>query len=216
MPNRIIGWNVGLTGRAKLLNRHGASMSSSVARRRQPGRTPRTPQAASSRRPIIWSTLVVTTIWAIGTAAYFASRGDVSRPMADMQASYEKRIADLRAEFDHTTNQQLLDQSRIQQQVDALLQRQATLGQQTAATTDDQLATGSTSAKSPDASSIASASPVAKPARAPEVTKRASVRHRHGLRAQRRPAARPQQHAGDQAAPAAAQVDLGQRSYAPE
>jgi hypothetical protein len=186
-------------------------MSSSVTRRRQPSRTPRPSQGSGWRRPVIWSVLIVTTVWSIAAAAYFALRKDDTQPMAAMQASYEKRIADLRAEFDRTTNQQLLDQKQIQQQLDALLQRQAALEQHTPTTADDQLATGSTSTKEPEASSMASAPPVAEPPRAQGVTKSASVRHRHGLRA-----SEPQQHAGQQPAPASAQMDLGARSYAPE
>src|SRR5262249_9721053 len=111
-----------------------------------------------------------------------------------------------RAEFDRTTNQQLLDQKQVQQQLDTLLHRQAALEQRGPQAADDQLATGSTRAKEPEASSIASAPPVAEP---PRATKSANVRHRHGLRGQRRPAAKPQQHAGQQPAPAPAQVDLG-------
>src|SRR5499427_2087037 len=163
-------------------------MSSSVTRR-QTSRALRSSQASGWRRPVIWSVLVVTTVWSIAAAAYFALRKDDTQPMAEMQAGYEKRIADLRTEFDRATNQQLLDQKQIQQQLDALLQRQAALEQHTPTTADDQLATGSTSAKEPEASSIANEPPVAEPDRAPGVTKRAGVRHRHRLRAQHRPAA---------------------------
>ena len=191
-------------------------MSSSVTRR-QTSRALRSSQASGWRRPVIWSVLVVTTVWSIAVAAYFALRKDDTQPMAEMQAGYEKRIADLRAEFDRATNQQLLNQKHIQQQLDALLQRQAALEQHAPATVDDQLATGSTSAKEPEASSIASAPPVAEFPRATGVAKPASVRHRHGLRARRRPAVKPQQHAGQQQpASAPAQVDLGARTYAPE
>ena len=185
--------------------------SSSVTRRRQPTRTPRPPQGSGWRRPVIWSVLIVTTLWSIAAARYFALRKDDTQPMAEMQAGYEKRIADLRTEFDRTSNQQLLDQKRIQQKVDELLQRQATLEQRTPTTTDDQLATGSTSAKVPEAGAQA----IAEPPRAAPATKPASVRHRHGMRA-KRPAVKPQQHAGQQPAPAPAQVDVGARAYAPE
>jgi TolA-binding protein len=95
-------------------------MSSSVARRRQPSRTPRPSQGSGWRRPVIWSVLIVTTLWSIAAAAYFALRKDDTQQMAEMQAGYEKRVADLRTEFDRTTNQQLLDQKRIQQQFDEL------------------------------------------------------------------------------------------------
>ena len=190
-------------------------MSPSGTRRRQPSRTPRTSQGSGWRRPLIWSVLTVTTVWSIAAAAYFALRKDDTQPMAEMQAGYEKRIADLRTEFDRTTNQQLLDQKQIQQKLDALVQRQAALEQHTATAADDRLATGSTSAKEPEASSIASEPSVAGPDRAAGVTKPAGVRHRYRLRAQRRPAGKPQQHAGQQPAPAPAQV-TGARTYAPE
>jgi hypothetical protein len=95
-------------------------MSSSVTRR-QTSRALRSSQASGWRRPVIWSVLVVTTVWSIAVAAYFALRKDDTQPMAEMQAGYEKRIADLRAEFDRATNQQLLNQKQIQQQLDALL-----------------------------------------------------------------------------------------------
>jgi hypothetical protein len=168
--------------------------------------------------PAIWSALVVTAVWSIATGAYFAFRDDVTHPMTEMQTNYAKRIADLRAQFDRNRSQQFLDQERIQQQLNALLQWQATSEQHTSALTDDQLTAGSISAKAPDSGSIAGGPPVAEPARATAVStpKTASTRHRHGPRAKRRPAARLQQHGGDQAAPAAAQLDLGQRSFAPE
>jgi len=186
-------------------------MSSSVARRRQPSRTPRPSQGSGWRRPVIWSVLIVTTLWSIAAAAYFALRKDDTQQMADMQAGYEKRVADLRTEFDRTTNQQLLDQKRIQQQLDELLQRQATLEQHAPTTANDQLATGSISAKEPEAG----APSVAETPRATPAAKPANVRHRHRMRA-KRPAAKPQQHAGQQPAPAPAQVDVGARAYAPE
>src|SRR5215831_16352462 len=110
-------------------------MSSSVTRR-QTSRALRSSQASGWRRPVIWSVLVVTTVWSIAVAAYFALRKDDTQPMAEMQAGYEKRIADLRAEFDRATNQQLLNQKQIQQQLDALLQRQAALEQHAPATVD--------------------------------------------------------------------------------
>jgi hypothetical protein len=97
--------------------------------------------------------LIVTTVWSIAAAPYFALRKDDTQPIAEKQAGYEKRIADLRTEFDRATNQQLLDQKQIQQKLDALLQRQAALERHTPTTADDQLATGSTSAKEPEASS---------------------------------------------------------------
>ena len=185
--------------------------SSSVTRRRQPTRTPRPSQGSGWRRPVIWSVLIVTTLWSIAAAAYFALRKDDTRQMADIQAGYEKRVADLRTEFDRTTNQQLLDQKRIQQQLDELLQRQAALEQHAPTPADDQLPTGSINAKEPEEG----APTVAETPRAAPAAKPAIVRHRHGTRA-KRPVAKPQQHAGQQLAPAPAQVDAGARAYAPE
>jgi hypothetical protein len=193
-------------------------MSPSVSRRRQPGRTPPPSQGRSSRMPAVWSALIVTAVWSGATGAYFAFRDDVTQPMAEMQITYEKRIADLRAQFDRTTSQQFLDQERIQQQLNALLQWQASLEQHTSASANDQSATGSISVNAPDRGSIASGPPAAELSRAMPVStpKSASARQGHRPRAQRRPAARLQQPGGDQAAPAAAQLDLGQRSFAPE
>ena len=193
-------------------------MSHSISRRRKPGGTPRPSQGRSSRMPAIWSALIVTAVWSIATGAYFAFRGDVTQPMTEMQIAYEKRISDLRAQFDRTMSQQLLDQERVQQQLNALLRWQAMLEQHTSATTSDEIATGSIAAKTPDCGNAASAPPAAELPRATAASapNLASAPHPHGARAQRRPAVRPQQHGGDQAAPAAAQLDLGRHSFAPE
>jgi len=189
-------------------------MSPSVSRRRQPGGTS---QGRSSRLPAIWSALIVTAVWSIATGAYFAFREDVTQPMAEMQITYEKRIADLRAQFDRTMSQQFLDQERVQQQLNALLRWQATQEQNTSAITSDEIATGSITAKTPDCGA-ACASPVAEApsATAASTAKSASTPQRHGARGQRRPPARPQQHGADQTAPAAARVGLGQQGFAPE
>jgi hypothetical protein len=120
MPNRIIGLNVELPGRLRWPNRQGASMSSSVTRGRQPSRTPRPSQGSGWRRPVIWSVLIVTTVWSIAAAAYFALRKDDTQPMAEMQAGYEKRIADLRTEFDR----RLSLQQRVELLLDLLLVEQ--------------------------------------------------------------------------------------------
>jgi hypothetical protein len=163
---------------------------------------------------VIWSALIVTAVWSIATGAYFAFRGDVIHSMTEMQATYDKRIADLRGEFDRVVSEQFLDQERIQHQLNVLLQQQATLEQHKSSLPDDQLATGSISAKAPDSGIMARGPPVAElsSAIAASTPKSASVRHRHRPRAQRRTAARPQQ----QPAPAASQLDLGQRDFAPE
>ncbi|MGB6792607.1 MAG: hypothetical protein WBE53_14495, partial [Pseudolabrys sp.] len=69
----------------------------------------------------------------------------------------------------------------IQHQLNVLLQQQATLEQHKSALPDDQLATGSISAKAPDSGIIASGPPVAElsSAIAASTPKSASVRHRH-------------------------------------
>ena len=72
--------------------------------------------------PAIWSALIVTALWSIATGAYFAFRDDVTYPMTEMQITYEKHIADLRAQFDRIMSQQFLDQERLQRQLSALLQ----------------------------------------------------------------------------------------------
>lgn len=174
-------------------------MSPSVRRRRQPGRTSRPSRGRSSRVLVIWSALIVTAVWSIATGAYFAFRGDVIHSMTEMQATYDKRIADLRGEFDRVVSEQFLDQERIQHQLNVLLQQQATLEQHKSALPDDQLATGSISAKAPDSGIMARGPPVAElsSAIAASTPKSASVRHRHRPRAQT--AARSQQ----QPAPAA-------------
>jgi hypothetical protein len=166
--------------------------------------------------PAIRSALVVSAVWSIAIGAYFAFRDDATQPMTEMQITYEDRIADLRAQFDRIISRQFLDQEHVQQQLNALLQRQATLEQRTSALTDDQSVTGSINPKAPapDCGSIASVPPVVElPGALASTPKSASPRQRHGPRAHRRPAARPRQHAGDQAAPAATQLDLGKPSF---
>lgn len=192
-------------------SRAGESMSSSVPRRRQQNRPS---LGRGSRAPVIWSALIVTAVWSIAAGAYFAFRGDVTHSMTEMQVTYDKRISDLRGEFDSIVSQQYVDRERIQHQLNVLLQWQATLEQHKSALTDDQLATGSISVKATDSGSIASGPPVAElpSSIAASTPKSASVRHRQRPRAQRRTAARPQQ----QPAPAASQLDLGQRDFAPE
>jgi hypothetical protein len=90
-------------------------------------------------------------------------------------------------------SEQFLDQERIQHQLNVLLQQQATLEQHKSSLPDDQLATGSISAKAPDSGIMARGPPVAElsSAIAASTPKSASVRHRHRPRAQT--AARSQQ-----------------------
>ena len=96
---------------------------------------------------IVVGTLVVMAVWSIATGTYFAFREDVLTRLigrqAEMQFAYEDRIAELRAQVDRITSRQLLDQEQFEQKLSALLQRQATLEQRTAALGGDLATTGS-------------------------------------------------------------------------
>lgn len=135
-------------------------MSPSVLRRRRrPGRPPRairrrnrSPQRSSPsavgmrfirpRLPTIRSALVVMAVYSIGTLTYF---DDVpNRLTTDTELTYEDHIADLRVQVDRMTSRQYLDQEQVEQQLSALLQRQATLEQNTSELAADLAANGST------------------------------------------------------------------------
>jgi murein DD-endopeptidase MepM/ murein hydrolase activator NlpD len=90
--------------------------------------------------PAIRSALVVTVVL-IATGTYFDDAP--TRLTTEMQITYEDHIADLRAQVDRIMSRKFLDQKRVEQQLKALLQRQATLEQHTSALTDDLSATGS-------------------------------------------------------------------------
>jgi murein DD-endopeptidase MepM/ murein hydrolase activator NlpD len=76
-------------------------------------------------------TLVIMAVWTVVTATYFAFRDDLLTRLltrqADMQFAYEDRIAELRAQVDRVTSRQLLDQEQVEQKLDQLIRRQATL-----------------------------------------------------------------------------------------
>jgi murein DD-endopeptidase MepM/ murein hydrolase activator NlpD len=76
-------------------------------------------------------TLVVMTLWTIGTASYFAFREDVLTRLiarqAEMQFGYEDRIAELRAQVDRISSRQLLDQEQYEQKLDQIVRRQSAL-----------------------------------------------------------------------------------------
>src|SRR5271155_5271023 len=76
-------------------------------------------------------TVVIMAGWSITAATYLAFRDDVLRSLiahqADQQFAYEDRIAELRAQIDRTTSRQLLDQEQVEQKLDDLMRRQATL-----------------------------------------------------------------------------------------
>jgi hypothetical protein len=76
-------------------------------------------------------TVVIMAGWSVTAATYFAFRDDVLRTLiahqAEQQFAYEDRIAELRAQIDRTTSRQLLDQEQVEQKLDDLTRRQATL-----------------------------------------------------------------------------------------
>jgi len=207
-------------------------MSPSVSHRRQPGR-PRRPSRGRNRPPqrfaiftvVIRSALVVMVVGSIAAGGYFALRDNLlARAMTETKIASEGQIADLRVRADRIMNR--LDQGQVEQQVNALLQRQATLEKQISALTDDlQSATASINLKTlaPDSGGMIGTNgpPVAVGALAVSKPKSASTHHRPGPRAHRRLAARPRQNGGDQAAPAATpapaatQMDLGKPSLVP-
>jgi murein DD-endopeptidase MepM/ murein hydrolase activator NlpD len=80
---------------------------------------------------IVVGTVTLLGMWSAATATYFAFRDDVLTRLiarqAEMQYSYEDRIAELRAKVDRTTSRQLLDQEQFDQKLDQIMRRQATL-----------------------------------------------------------------------------------------
>src|SRR5579862_1028059 len=98
---------------------------------------------------VVVGTLVIMAVWSITTATYFAFREDVLTQLvsreADMQFSYEDRIAELRAQIDRLSGRQLLDQEQYEQRLDQLQRRQTTLESRAAAlgALPDPISTGS-------------------------------------------------------------------------
>jgi murein DD-endopeptidase MepM/ murein hydrolase activator NlpD len=86
---------------------------------------------------IVVGTLVVMAVWSVATGSYFAFSSDVLTRLigrqAEMQFAYEDRIAELRGQVDRITSRQLLDQEQFEQNLSALLRRQAALEQRTSA-----------------------------------------------------------------------------------
>ena len=84
---------------------------------------------------IVVGTLVIMGTWTIATGTYFAFRDDVLTRLiarqANMQFAYEDRIAELRAQVDRVTSNQLLDQEKFEKQLQALMRRQTVLEQRT-------------------------------------------------------------------------------------
>lgn len=79
----------------------------------------------------IVGTLVVMGCWTVITATYFAFEEDVLTRLlarqAEMQFTYEDRIADMRAQVDRVTSRQLLDQEQFEKKLETLIRRQTTL-----------------------------------------------------------------------------------------
>jgi murein DD-endopeptidase MepM/ murein hydrolase activator NlpD len=82
---------------------------------------------------IVVGTVCTMGAWSAATATYFAFRDDVLTRLiarqAQMQYAYEDRIAELRAQLDRTASRQLLDQDQVQQKLEQIARRQATLEQ---------------------------------------------------------------------------------------
>jgi len=95
---------------------------------------------------VVVGTLVAMAVWSIGTGTYFAFTDAVLTRLigrqAEMQFSYEDRIAELRSQVDRITSRQLLDQEQFEQKLNALMQRQATLESRTSALSGDLATTG--------------------------------------------------------------------------
>jgi len=117
-------------------------------RREAPQRQPAPAQAAASNDytflhrgrqvrlgPVaFWTfvgTLVIMAGWTMVTATYFAFKDDVITRLiarqAELQYAYEDRIAEMRAQVDRVTSRQLLDQEQVEQKLEQISRRQATL-----------------------------------------------------------------------------------------
>jgi murein DD-endopeptidase MepM/ murein hydrolase activator NlpD len=90
-------------------------------------------------RPIFfWAAVILfpaLVLWSLGASAFIAFHdqmlGAFLARQAEMQYSYEDRLADARAELDRVTSRQLLDQTSFEGKVHELLSRQAQLEQRT-------------------------------------------------------------------------------------
>jgi murein DD-endopeptidase MepM/ murein hydrolase activator NlpD len=78
-------------------------------------------------------TLVIMAGWSVTTATYFAFQDDVLARMvsheAEMQAAYEDRIADMRAQVDRVTSRHMLEQEQLEQKIEQIVHRQSQLEQ---------------------------------------------------------------------------------------
>lgn len=86
---------------------------------------------------IVVCVLVIMAGWSAVTATYFTFHDDLLTRLigrqAEMQYAYEDRIAELRAQVDRVTSRQLLDQEQVEQRIETLRRRQATLEERAAA-----------------------------------------------------------------------------------
>jgi murein DD-endopeptidase MepM/ murein hydrolase activator NlpD len=102
---------------------------------------------------IVVGTVSLLGIWSAATATYFAFRDDVLTRLiarqAEMQYSYEDRIAELRAKVDRATSRQLLDQEQFDQKLDQIMKRQAALEGRAAALGSMSDITGATRPSAP-------------------------------------------------------------------
>jgi murein DD-endopeptidase MepM/ murein hydrolase activator NlpD len=90
------------------------------------------------RPAFLWTLVVFVPIlafWGVGAGLFIAFHDDMLASLiareAEMQYSYEDRLADARAEIDRVTSRQLLDQTSFEGKVHELLSRQAQLEQRT-------------------------------------------------------------------------------------
>jgi murein DD-endopeptidase MepM/ murein hydrolase activator NlpD len=76
-------------------------------------------------------TVTLLGLWSAATATYFAFRDDVLTRLigrqAEMQYSYEDRIAELRAKVDRATSRQMVDQEQFDHKLDQIMRRQTAL-----------------------------------------------------------------------------------------
>ena len=90
------------------------------------------------RPAFLWALVVIApmlALWGVGAGLFIAFHDDMLASLiarqAEMQYSYEDRLAAVRAEIDRVTSRQLLDQTSFEGKVHELLSRQAQLEQRT-------------------------------------------------------------------------------------
>ena len=138
--------------------RHDRRSMSRDHHRSPPEKEPRAVQAAprqaAAKRPVVvgerrrvrfgpiafWTVVGTVAIIAgcsIGAAAYFAFRDDIVTRLiareADLQAAYEDRLADMRAQVDRIATRETLDHEQVGQKLEQVLRRQSVLEQRASA-----------------------------------------------------------------------------------